>query len=252
MKKIKILLLSTLPILLSWTINVEPDFDEILKQADFYRGGQISGITWNLKVENIERNELRNELNLKVEASSLELQQFALITFLEPKKYSGQKMLLRGNNFWFVKRGMRRPVPISGRQRLTGSAANADIASANYYQDYNIINTSEDTINGISCWVLELEAKNNLVNYSKIKYWIDKKESKGLKAEYYGKTSQLIKSGFFQYDNTFEYNNKKYNFVSKIIILDAINKEDKTILYIDSPTFQSFSNSKFQKNNLLD
>ena len=142
-------------------INEEPDFEEILKQSDFYRGGRVSGISWDLEVQNIEEGDLRNEISLKVEATTNSESQYALISFLKPKKYDGQKLLLRGNNMWFVKRGMRRPVPISGRQRLSGSAANADAAAANYFLDYDIKNTSSEAIDGKECWKLELVAKSS-------------------------------------------------------------------------------------------
>jgi negative regulator of sigma E activity len=232
--------------------DVKVDFEEILKKADFYRGGQVPGISWSLEVKNIEKAKVKNELTLNVEATTQDEQQFALISFLKPKKYRGQKLLLRGNNMWFVKKGMRRPVPISGRQRLTGSAANADVAAANYFLDYDIINTTEENIGDKECWVLELKAKNNLVSYSKIMYWITKEESFGLKANFYGKSGKLIKSGSFEYDNEIVFNSKDYKYISKITIQDKINKEDQTILDILNPAFENFNNAKFQKNNLLE
>ncbi len=236
----------------SWKEIEFNDFETILKKADFYRGGQVSGIMWEVNVRNIERGEVRNELNLKVEASTTETQQFALITFLKPRKYSGQKLLLRGNNMWFVKKGLSRPVPISGRQRLSGSASNADVASANYYQDYSIDAVNEVVEQNISYWLFELKAKNNLVSYSKIKYWVSKKENFGIKAEFYGKSDKLIKTAMFKYENQLIYNSEKENYISQVNIVDNINSEDSTILQMSSPEFIEFNNSKFQKNALLD
>ncbi len=236
----------------SWKTTEEVDYNAILKKADFYRGGQIPGISWRVQVQNIEEGEIRNELDLKVEASTTETQQFALITFLKPKKYGGQKLLLRGNNMWFIKKGLSRPVPISGRQRLSGSASNADVASANYYQDYKINEVEETQIDEQSYWLYELVAKNNLVSYSKIKYWISKDYNRGVKAEFYGKSGKLIKTGFFEYQNEMVYNNEKSNYISQVKIIDNINTEDSTILSMTSPEFRSFSNSKFQKSVLMD
>jgi len=253
MKKNNLLpLLMAVILLSSMSPKEELDYKEILKESDFYRGGQIPGIIWDLQVQNIELDKLKNEITLKVEASAQDNQQFTLINFLKPKKYSGQKMLLRDNNMWFIKTGMRRPVPISGRQRLTGTASNADVATTNYYLDYNINETTNETVNGELCFVMELVAKNNLVSYSKIKYWIRQKDRKGIKAEYYAKSGKLIKIAYIEYNNIAEYQNIKHRFVSKVTITDAINKKDKTILNISVPTFKSFSNSKFQKNTLLD
>ncbi len=233
-------------------INKEPNFEEILKQSDFYRGGRVPGISWDLEVQNIEEGNLRNKLNLKVEATTNSESQFALISFLKPKKYNGQRLLLRGNNMWFVKRGMRRPVPISGRQRLSGSAANADAAAANYFIDYDIKNTLSEVLDGKDCWKLELVAKNSLVSYSKIDYWISKDENFGLKADFFGKSGKLIKTGYFDYQNDVTFEGKPCKYISKITIVDKINTEDKTILEILEPAFKNFSNAKFQKNSLLE
>ena len=253
MKKL-IILTSILSVfcLSSWSIKEEIDFGEILKKADFFRGGQVSGISWSLNVENIKKGKVKNKLNLFVEASTIENRQFALITFLKPKKYAGQKMLLRENSMWFINKNLRRPIPISGRQRLTGSAANADVVSANYYQDYIIKSHAEDNFEGTSCWILDLEAKSNLTSYSRIKYWIGKDTYLGLKAEFYGKSNKLIKTGIFEYKNNISYKSKSYKYISRITIFDNVNTNDKTILEISTPTFQDFSNSKFQKNSLLD
>jgi len=239
-------------LLCSWNIKEEINFEEILKKADFYRGGQVIGISWNLNIENIKKGKVKNKLSLFVEASTFEDKQFALITFLKPKKYVGQKMLLRENSMWFINKNIRRPIPISGRQRLTGSAANADVVSANYYRDYSIKSSSEGNYNGIPCWILDLEAKNNLTSYSRIRYWISKDRNLGLKAAFYGKSKKLIKTGIFEYENDITYKSKNYKYISRITIFDNVNTNDKTVLEISLPTFQNFNNSKFQKNSLLD
>lgn len=231
---------------------VDPDFSAILKEADFYRGGHVLGISWDLRVENIEKEKLKNEIFLRLEGSAIEERLFALASFLAPKKYKGQKLLVRDNNMWYAKPGLRRPVAISSRQRLSGSAANADIASANYYHDYDIVSTKETILNDQACWVMELEAKNNLVSYPRLKYWIAKDAHLGLKTEYYGKSGKLIKYAVFEYDNKIKYEKKDYDFISRVIIYDSINRSNKTILNLSNIVFRNFSNSKFQKSRLLD
>ncbi|MEL6863503.1 MAG: outer membrane lipoprotein-sorting protein [Bacteroidota bacterium] len=230
----------------------QEDMAEVLKQADFYRGGQLSGISWDLKVDNYVKGKLKNEITIKVEASSFKVHQFALATFKAPRKYKGQKLLVRDNNMWFSKPGLRQPVAISSRQRLSGTAANADIASANYYNDYDIVEESEGELDGQPCWILELEAKNNLVSYPRVKYWISKTTQQGLKTEFYGKSKKLIKTATYEYENVLEYKKVKYAFISRVNIFDRINKEDKTILNVSNIKVDRFSNAKFQKNRLLD
>ena len=202
MKTINLFILGIVSVFtISMAIESEPDYGKILKQADFYRGGQVPGISWDLEVKNIEEGKIKNEITLKVESSSQNNQQFTLINFLKPKKYSGQKMLLRDNNMWFIKTGMRRPIPISGRQRLTGTASNADVSTTNYFLDYQIQKVMSNTINGEEFFVMDLVAKSNLISYSQIKYWISKVKNQGVKAEYYGKSGKLIKVAKIEYTN---------------------------------------------------
>lgn len=228
------------------------DFQEVLRLADFYRGGHVPGIAWDLEVQNIERGKIKNEITFLIEAKTVETKLYAMVNFLKPRKYDGQKLLVRENNMWFVKPGLRRPVAISSRQRLSGSAANADVASANYLNEYDIVVNEEDTFNGTDCWVLELEAKSNLVSYPRIKYWVAKKGNLGLQAEFYGKSKKLIKVAHFEYDNTFNYEGEDHSFVSKVIIFDKINEEDKTTLMLDNIRVKKYNTSKFQKGRMMD
>lgn len=234
----------------SWKAKNE-NYGEILKKADFYRGSS-EGVSWDLKVQNIEQGELKDDISLLVEASVTDDHFFSLITFVSPKKFEGQKLLLHNNNMWFTKRGLRGPVPISGRQRLTGRASNADVASADYYKDYEIASVEEGTFNGAPCWVMDLKARSNLVSYPQIKYWITKKENFGTQAEFYGKSSKLIKVASFEYGNKVDYKSKKYDYISKITIFDRINLEDKTVLSVSGVKFGTFNSAKFQKDTMQD
>ena len=153
---------------------------------------------------------------------------------------------------WFMRKGLRGPVPISSRQRLSGSAANADVGTANYFKDYNIISSKSGSYKGIDCWILDLEAKSNLVSYSGIKYWVAKKENYGVFAEYYGKSGKLIKVAAFSYDNRVMYEGKEYPYISQVEIRDKINTEDRTLLNMTPAQFVTFNNSKFQKDRLVD
>jgi len=145
---------------------------------------------------------------------------------------------------WFSKKGVEKRIPISGRQRLTGSAANADVANANYFIDYNIKSTKETVLDNKKCYLFVLESKNNLVSYSTVKYWISLDDNLGLKAEFFGKSDKLIKIATFEYNNFIKANVK---FISKIKIIDNINNGDYTLLEISNPKLTSFNMSKFDK-----
>lgn len=228
----------------------ETDFKEILKKADFYRGGQVEGITWSVDVIDTEQGKVIDLITLNVEAIAEGERQFSLINFEAPKKYEGQKFLVKDNNMWFKKPGLRAAIPISGRERLSGQASNTDVASVNYYHDYDIEDTKEGNVNGEDCWVLSLKAKNKLVSYARIEYWVSKSNNQGIKAEYYGPSGKKIKYADFEYNNEVTYQGKSYNFISKSMIYDGINEGDHTELKLSNIKFTTVASSKFQKNNL--
>ncbi len=225
---------------------------EKLKQADFFRGGRVSGVMWNLHVKNIERNEMINTIDVKVRAENKNGRLSALISFLAPKKYSRQKLLLKDFNMWFSKPGLRRPIPISSRQRLSGSASNVDVVSANYYEDYEFTLLSEEPLDGQLSYVLNLTAKTRLMSYYRIKYWINAKTSHGLRAEFYGKSGKLIKTANYKYENQVSYKGSLVDFISHVTITDNINSDDRTILEMSDIEFKDFDRSTFQNKRMLD
>lgn len=149
-----------------------------------------------------------------------------------------------------MKKGLRGPIPISGRQRLSGSASNADVATANYINDYQIEQVTEETLKDIPVWKFQLTAKSKLVTYSNITLYVVKDKNLAIKAEYYGKSGKLIKEGYFTYDNIIRYQGKSSPYLSNIEIKSALKKGDYTILEIVNPSFEEISSSKFLKNSL--
>ena len=90
------------------------------------------GITWNVTVQATEDGDTTTRTFL-VKARGDD----ALVESLAPPRYKGEIMLFNDRTIWFVKPGLRKPVSISARQRLSGLAANGDIASTNYARDYD-------------------------------------------------------------------------------------------------------------------
>ena len=103
----------------------------------------------------------------------------ALVEALAPARYKGEIMLFNDRTIWFVKPGLRKPVSISARQRLTGLAANGDIASTNYARDYEGTIVGEEAVDGDPAWKLELKARAKNVTYDRIRSWISKKRRLG-------------------------------------------------------------------------
>ena len=217
---------------------------EILQKADEARGN-ADGIQWDISMYSIEGGREENR-KLHVIARGYN----CLVDTLTPANLKGQKLLMKDRNMWFAKPGLSKPVPISPRQKLMGSAANGDIASTNYGDDYKIILTEDGKVNNESCLILELQAVDSRATYDRIKYWVSKERFVGVKAEFYTVSGKMFKSATFEYKNNITINEKPREFISKMIITSAIIKEDVTTINYSKPVLKKVSDAAFNINTL--
>ncbi len=206
-----------------WASDV--DAMQILRQSDAARGGGLPGIKWEVGLVAIEGGKTI-EQRLTVQAKSND----SLVEFFHPPKIRGQKILTVERNMWFIKPGLRRPTPISARQRLLGQAANGDVAATNYAEDYQAKLTGEEIIDGEICYRLELTAREPHVTYDRIDYWVSKSKMVGVKADFYTVSGRIFKTALFEYGNEINYQGQSLPFVSKMVIFDKVNTQDKTTL----------------------
>jgi hypothetical protein len=218
---------------------------ELLKASDRARGGIDQGVTWTVKVESTEEKQ-SGERIYRVKAKDLN----ALAECESPARLKGETLLFNDRTLWFFKPGLKKPVPISARQRLSGQAANGDIASTNYARDYEGQLVGEETLDGKSAWKLDLKAKSKNVTYDQIRYWIDKDRKVGIKAEFLTLKGETFKSAAFEYNNTLTHGGTTFPFVSKMIITDAIATQNKTTITYTKPEAQVHADSDFNVNNL--
>ena len=218
---------------------------EILEKSDEARGN-VEGIEWEIRLESIE-NGRKQSRTLKIKARDFN----SLAEFISPPKVKGRKLLMIDRNMWFIKPGLRKPVPISPRQKLMGGASNGDIASTNYAGDYAATLVSEDTVNGELCYLLDLTAANKKVTYDRIKYWVSKKRLIGVKAEFFTVSGKMFKSAAFKYENSIPIEGKPKPFVSKMIITDAVIKENVTTMAYSKIRLKKIPDSTFNLNLLM-
>ncbi|MEY4589017.1 MAG: hypothetical protein RL497_1093 [Pseudomonadota bacterium] len=206
---------------------------EILQSSDRARGGGLPGIEWTLDMTTLEPGADTLHEIMTVNA----LDDFSLATRVFPKRIAGGKLLQVRKNMWYAKPGLRKPISISPRQKLSGPAANGDIAATNYALEYDAELTGMEDINGTSTYVLSLTAKNNWVTYDKIKYWVSTTGLVPVRAEFYTVSGKLFKYATFENNNKIEYQGISIPFVSKIEIVDAIKKgASSTLLYSEIKT----------------
>ncbi len=218
---------------------------EILHRSDESRGN-LEGVKWRLDIHSLESGR-RQERTLDVKAKSYDF----LATLISPPKVKGQKLLMTSHNMWFAKPGLRKPVPISPRQKLVGGAAYGDIAATNYAEDYEAKPFEDEVVKDELCYVFDLAAVNKKATYDRIKYWISKERLVGVKADFFTISGKMFKSAVFEYENEVMIDNKQRPFISKMIITDAIVKSNVTTMSFSEPLLMKIPDSTFNLNLLM-
>ena len=216
-------------ILLAMTsANGEMTPKQILEQADLARGN-VEGVEWKIDIDSIERGRQQNQ-TLKIKARDFNV----LAETVSPPKLKGRKILMLDRNMWFIKPGLRKPVPISPRQKLMGGASNGDLASTNYSGDYKVASVTHETLGDESCYLFDLTATNKKTTYDRIRYWISEKRLLGVKAEFFTVSGKMFKTAIFEYDNRISKGDASQLFISKMVITDAVMKKNiTTMIYSD-------------------
>jgi hypothetical protein len=219
---------------------------EILEHADRARGN-LGGIIWDIAITINEEGAAETRgLSVKVKGNN------TLAKYTAPAAMSDRMVLMADRNMWFIRAGLKKPVSISPRQKLMGDAANGDIASTNYSEDYKAGLVGEETVQGEACHVLDLKAAGKNVTYDRIRYWVSKERLVGVKAEFYTLSGKLFKTAEFRYDNRVTLGSgETIPFVSELVIRDAIQKDRVTTLMYSNIRVLAIPDSAFNLNVLV-
>lgn len=227
-----------------------PDADELLARSDRARGGNLAGIRMNSRITEYQGDAVRNTALLEIISDA----DNSLVTFVEPARVKGNKLLVRGRNMWFASPDVMKPVPISPRQRMLGDAANGDIAVTRYARDYApTLVQGEDgqaTVAGHPVWVLDLQAKGPGVAYDRIRYFVDRKTLLGLRSDFYSVGGDVLKRATMQYDATIDDGGRPTRFVSRMEIVDGLDASKKTVLEYSEITPAQIPASAFNLSEL--
>lgn len=117
----------------------------------------------------------------------------SVVMVTEPASERGQIMLMKGRDLWVFMPEVSQPIRLSLAQRLTGQVANGDLARANFAGDYFPRIVGSETVGNEQYHVLELKAVDRGVTYQRVMYWVNKKNSWPLKAEFYSLSNRLLK-----------------------------------------------------------
>ncbi len=224
---------------------VETSPADIIALSDRARGN-VDGIEWTARLTALEQGRIQ-ERSLKIQFRD----NSSLAEFTAPGKVKGRMLLMRDRNMWFIKPGLRKPVPISARQKLMGGASNGDIASTDYAGDYRAKYVREEDFNGRPCYLFDLTSIHKHTTYDRILYWVNKQNEVAEKAEFYTVSGKHFKTALFEYDNRIKVDGETVPFVSKMTITSAVLKDDVTTMTYHDVQVKSISAARFNLNLLV-
>lgn len=225
--------------------STEPNVHSLLENSDRARGGGNSGMVWDVDVKNSGGTGQDQDMRMRIKATDTA----SLAETLEPVRSKGAKMLQVDRNMWLTKPGLKKPIPISARQRLTGLAAIGDIAATNYVKDYTPVLTRSDAYKGEPCYVIELTARERQATYDKIVYWVSAERGVAVHANFLSLAGKKLKSADFEYNNSIVVGGKKTLFVSRMEISDELT-DARTVLEYGRVRLQTIPESEFDVSHL--
>ncbi|MBV8617864.1 MAG: outer membrane lipoprotein-sorting protein [Curvibacter sp.] len=224
----------------------EPDAAQLVKSADQARGGGLAGLVWEVFAHNSGSGaDDQPDQRLRIKA----IDNASVAEVLDPPNSKGARMLQVERNMWLTKPGLKKPVAISPRQRLTGQAAIGDIAATNYARDYQARYLRQENVGDEPCHVLDLTAANRQTTYDRITYWVSVRRGVAVQAEFLSLSGKKLKSAQFEYDNSITVRGRSLPFVSRMSIADALT-DARTTLQYSQVKVQAVPASEFDVGNL--
>jgi outer membrane lipoprotein-sorting protein len=162
----------------------------------------------------------------------------AFTQYLAPAREKGTKMLKVEDNLWLYSPSTDRTIKISGHM-LRQSVMGSDLSYEDMMDDkklsesYDAAVTSEDTLDGRECWVVDLTGKEKDLAYHFRKLWVDKTRAIPLKEELIAKSGKLLKKIEFK---DVEKLSGRW-FPKKMIFKDMLKTGKGTEFIIDSIKF---------------
>jgi hypothetical protein len=160
--------------------------------------------------------------------------------FLAPARDKGTKMLKLQDMLWTYSPSSDRTILISGhmlRQSMMGS----DLSYEDMMEDPHLPNlytakvSAEETINGRSCWILDLSGKKEDIAYFSRKLWVDSQRYVILKENLYAKSGKLLKTMDVR-----EVTEVQDHWIAKSILYKDVMKEGEgTEFFVDSITLDA-------------
>src|SRR5512139_1092244 len=169
-----------------------------------------------------------------------------LVQTTAPADERNQILLMRDRDLWAFLPNLSQPVRLQLSQRLTGQVANGDLARANFAGDYTPKVLRRETLDGESYYVLQLDAVDKWVTYRKVLYWVNAKNGRPYKAEFYAVSGRLLKAAHYHDFQTLGDEVRP----TRLVVEDALRKGQRSELVYSNMVRRDLPDRIFTKDYL--
>ncbi len=157
-----------------------------------------------------------------------------------------QILLMRERDLWAFLPNLSQPVRLPLAQRLTGQVANGDLARANFSGDYIPRLVRTDRIDGESYHVLQLDAVDNWVTYRRVMLWVNARNYRPHKAEFYAVSGRLLKTAHYQAFQSLGGETRP----TRLVVEDALRPGNRSVLEYSNMVARELPERIFTKDYL--
>ncbi|MEM1339343.1 MAG: outer membrane lipoprotein-sorting protein [Bacteroidota bacterium] len=174
---------------------------------------------FNMQMQILRKEKVKRTYTMKVFRKGKKLR----LTILEPSIERDRRILNDGDNLWMFLPRSSKLIKIPYKQAfLGGDASNRDILRISLVEDYDILGPVERTEKYL---ILRLKAKDLKTAYNQVNFYLDRQTELPVSQEMLSLSGKVIKT--IRYDDFTDLG--EVLFPTKLTILDALNKDSKTI-----------------------
>lgn len=157
-----------------------------------------------------------------------------------------QILLMRDHELWAFLPDLSQPIRLPLSQRLTGQVANGDLARANFVGDYTPKILRKEKIDGETYHVLQLDAVDNWVTYRRVLYWVNARNHRPYKAEFYALSGRLLKTSYYQEFRNLGGETRP----TRLVVEDALRHGNRSVLEYSNMVERDLPDKIFTKDYL--
>jgi outer membrane lipoprotein-sorting protein len=169
-----------------------------------------------------------------------------LVQTTAPAVDRNQILLMRDRDLWAFLPNLSQPIRLPLSQRLTGQVANGDLARANFAGDYEPTFLRKERIDGETYVVLQLDAVDNWVTYRRVLYWVNARNYRPFKAEFFALSGRLLKTCHYQEYKSLGGETRP----TRLLIEDALRNGHRSVLEYSNMVERDLPDKIFTKDYL--